>query len=231
MRQQQKADHHATDQVADHDLQETEVGVVGEAGDADDRQRACLRCHNRERDRPPRNIPVSQKVVAERPLLLAELQSEDRDPDQVRDNQNEVESVQTRRVQTQKELLGFVYHTGFIDGAAAEPSASPCGTLRRNCCAASAVRRTSRNSCTRGTPGNFADQFAPTASLTLPTPRIGSLSDFITRSNAGRSSDCAPSLSARSGHGCTSMISPSAPTAIAARDTGAIKLGRPVPCD
>src|ERR1017187_47361 len=54
---------------------------------------------------------------------------------------------------------------------------------------------------------------------------------FITFSNPPKSSDCAPSESARSGQGCTSIINPSAPTATAARETAAIRLCFPVPCE
>ena len=43
--------------------------------------------------------------------------------------------------------------------------------------------------------------------------------------------DCAPSESARSGSLWTSIISPSAPTAAAARLKGATFSRRPVPCD
>ena len=61
--------------------------------------------------------------------------------------------------------------------------------------------------------------------------RSGSASARMTLPNPAKSSDCGPSESARSGQGCTSMISPSAPTATAARDTAAIRLCLPVPCD
>ena len=73
--------------------------------------------------------------------------------------------------------------------------------------------------------------YASAMSVTTAARRSGSAIAFITFSNPAKSSDCAPSDSARSGHGCTSMINPSAPTATAARETAAIKLCLPVPCD
>src|SRR5215813_9832918 len=53
----------------------------------------------------------------------------------------------------------------------------------------------------------------------------------ISFSNEGRLSDCMPSLKARSGSGCTSMISPSAPQATAARAIGSTALRIPTPCE
>src|SRR5215472_9761932 len=61
------------------------------------------------------------------------------------------------------------------------------------------------------------------------TGRSGAVRPFISRANSSRVSDWAPSERARSGHGCTSRIRPSAPMAIAARLAGAISSRRPVP--
>jgi hypothetical protein len=63
------------------------------------------------------------------------------------------------------------------------------------------------------------------------TWRSGSFNPSITRSNWAKSRDCGPSDRARSGQGCTSMMRASAPTAIAARETGPMRLCLPVPCD
>src|SRR2546429_1536686 len=46
--------------------------------------------------------------------------------------------------------------------------------------------------------------------------------------NCGRSSDCAPSLIAFSGAGCTSTINPSAPIATPARESAGTRLRFPV---
>ena len=72
MWQQQEADDHATQYVAHHDLHEAQVSVIGKAGNADDSQRAGFGSHDGERNRPPRNVAVSQEIVAQRALPLAE---------------------------------------------------------------------------------------------------------------------------------------------------------------
>ena len=72
VRQQHEADDDAPHYVSHHDLKKREVRVVGEPGNADDGERAGLGRDDRERNRPPRNIASRQKIVAQRPLLLAE---------------------------------------------------------------------------------------------------------------------------------------------------------------
>src|SRR5579884_384328 len=68
-------------------------------------------------------------------------------------------------------------------------------------------------------------------SRAVATGRIGAASPFISLANSSRFNDCAPSESALSGHGCTSIINPSAPIARAARLAGAINSRLPVPCE
>jgi len=58
------ADQHPRNEVSKNQLQESEVGIVGEAGDADDGQRAGLGGHNRERNRRPWNVLVGQEIIA-----------------------------------------------------------------------------------------------------------------------------------------------------------------------
>jgi hypothetical protein len=48
------------------------IGVVGEAGDADDGERAGFGGNNRKRDGPPGNVASSQKIIAQGALPLAE---------------------------------------------------------------------------------------------------------------------------------------------------------------
>src|SRR6266404_6880404 len=73
--------------------------------------------------------------------------------------------------------------------------------------------------------------YAAWPAFAVASGRNGSLKLRITFSNCARSSDCGPSESARSGQGCTSTMIPSAPTAIAARETAPIRLCLPVPCE
>jgi hypothetical protein len=72
LREQQEADDDASDQVSEDDLEEAEIVVVGEAGDADDGERAGLGGDDGERDRPPGNVAVGEEVVAQRAMALAE---------------------------------------------------------------------------------------------------------------------------------------------------------------
>src|SRR5262249_48618238 len=94
VRQQHEADDHAPDYVAENHLQECEIGVVGEAWDADDGERAGFGGNDRERNRPPGNVAIGQKVIAQRTLLLAEAQSEQSDAYQVKGDDSEVEAVE-----------------------------------------------------------------------------------------------------------------------------------------
>jgi hypothetical protein len=57
-------------------LQKTEVRVVSQTGDANDRQRAGLGGDNRESNSGPGNALVCQEVVAQGALALAEAQAE-----------------------------------------------------------------------------------------------------------------------------------------------------------
>jgi len=81
----------------------------------------------------------------------------------------------------------------------------------------------------------------PTGLFTLPhgrgsgmvRPTAGAMirNCDINSSNCSKRSDCAPSLRAWSGSGCTSISKPSAPAATAARPMGATMSRRPVPCE
>src|SRR5579884_3787643 len=84
------------------------------------------------------------------------------------------------------------------------------------------------------TPRNSASRlacYAVAAILNSATLRSGCERLWTMAAKPSRVSDCGPSESARSGQGCTSTISPSAPTAIAAFDVALTRLRRPVPCE
>src|SRR5258708_3002433 len=105
MRQQHKADYYAAHHVSHDDLQEREIRIVGQPGNADDGQRAGLGRDNREGDRPPWNVPPREKVVAQGMLLLAEAQAEQGDPRQVQSDDREVEMVQAHMFTSGRKLL------------------------------------------------------------------------------------------------------------------------------
>ena len=65
MRQQQVADDDPSDEITHHQLQEGEIGVVGQSGHADDGERAGLGGDDGKRNRPPGNVAVGQEVVAQ----------------------------------------------------------------------------------------------------------------------------------------------------------------------
>ncbi len=61
--QENDADHDPAQEIAKDDLQESPVAGVGEAGHADDGQRAGFRGHDGERNGPPGNFAIGKKVV------------------------------------------------------------------------------------------------------------------------------------------------------------------------
>jgi len=94
MRQQHESDDEAASDISHDHLQEGEIGVVSEAGYADDREGAGFGGNDGERDRPPGNIASSKKVVAQRALLLAEAKSEQSYADEIDGYDAEVDSVE-----------------------------------------------------------------------------------------------------------------------------------------
>ena len=95
MRQEYEGDDDTSHHIAHRDLQKREVRIVGQAGHADDGERAGFGRHDRQRDRPPRNVAVCEKVIAQRALFFSEAQSEQRDADQVDGDDGEVEMVES----------------------------------------------------------------------------------------------------------------------------------------
>ena len=91
MRQQEVAYDDAADQVSDDQLQESEVGVVGESGHADDGECAGFGGDDGECNSPPWDVAVGEKVVAQRTLLLPKAQSEKRDAREIGCDDREVE--------------------------------------------------------------------------------------------------------------------------------------------
>ena len=69
--QQQVADDDASHEIAHHQLQEGEVGIVGQAGHADDGEGAGFGGDDGERDGPPWNIAIGEEVIAQGTLPLA----------------------------------------------------------------------------------------------------------------------------------------------------------------
>src|SRR5579871_2552240 len=80
MGQQYKADNDASDDVAENELQKGEVRGERKAGNADDRERTGFSGDDGKRNRPPGNIAVGEKVIAQGALPLAESQAEQSDP-------------------------------------------------------------------------------------------------------------------------------------------------------
>lgn len=93
LRQEHKADDDATDYISHDHLQKSQIGIVGEAGNADDGQRARLRRDNRQGNCPPGNIAIGEEIVTHRPLAFAEAQAKQRYPGQVRGDNQQVNAI------------------------------------------------------------------------------------------------------------------------------------------
>jgi hypothetical protein len=62
--------------VANHQLQKAEVLLIGQARNADDGERTCLRRYDQQRNSPPRNGVIRKNLIFEGPLFPAEAQAE-----------------------------------------------------------------------------------------------------------------------------------------------------------
>ena len=93
LRDEEEADDRAADEIADDQLQEAEILVVGEAGDADDGESACLCRDDGERDGPPGDCVVREEVVFEGALLALKPEAEEGNADQIHGDYGEVEGV------------------------------------------------------------------------------------------------------------------------------------------
>src|SRR5581483_5808512 len=90
-----EADDYPADEIPEDDLQKGEVGVVSEAGDADDRQGAGLGSDDGESDRPPRDVAIGEKVVFQGFLAFAKAQPEQGDTRQINSDDREIDMVET----------------------------------------------------------------------------------------------------------------------------------------
>ena len=86
-----------------NDLKKSEIRVVGEAGNADDGERAGLGRDDGERNRPPGDFASSEKIVAQSALLFPKTQAEQRDACQVEGDDREIEFVQAHAVDAAKD--------------------------------------------------------------------------------------------------------------------------------
>jgi len=93
MWQQKKTDDNASHNVSNDNLQKCEIGIVGEAGNADDGKSAGLGGNNRKRDRPPWNLAIGQEVIAQSSLTLAKAQAEQSDPHKIERDDREIKFV------------------------------------------------------------------------------------------------------------------------------------------
>ena len=94
MRDEKDRDDDASDHVADDELQDSEVLLVGESGQADDREGAGFGGDDRNRDRPPRNPVASKEVVFEIGSMAAKAQAKQRNCDEVRDDDGKIQRVE-----------------------------------------------------------------------------------------------------------------------------------------
>ena len=98
MWKEHEADNYAANNVSEHNLQEGEIALIRQPGNADDGQRAGLGRNNRERNRPPGNVAVGQKVVTQRALPLAKAQPEQSDPRQIDCDDRKIKTVQAHLI-------------------------------------------------------------------------------------------------------------------------------------
>jgi len=75
-------------------LQEAKVSVIGESGNADDGERAGLGSDDGKSYGPPRDVAVSQEVVAQRSLCLAKTQAEGGDSSQIYRDDYQIRPIQ-----------------------------------------------------------------------------------------------------------------------------------------
>lgn len=90
LRQQDEADDDAADEIAESELQEGEVGVVCEAGDADEGEGAGLCSNDRQRERPPGDRAIGEEIILQRALRFTKAQAEESDTGKIDDDDQEV---------------------------------------------------------------------------------------------------------------------------------------------
>src|SRR4051812_29442510 len=99
--QEHEADDDSAHEIPEDDLQELQVGVVGESGNTDDGQGAGFSRNDRERDRPPGNIPVGEEVVFQRALTFSELKPKQSYSREVRRDDQVIESTKAHALRSE----------------------------------------------------------------------------------------------------------------------------------
>src|ERR1035437_8369122 len=96
LRQKKYRDHDARQQVAEDDLEESQIAAESQLGGADDIKGAVLSRYDRKGDGPPGRRSPAQEIVLQVLLAAAETGAEDRDRDQVDENNRQIEMVHER---------------------------------------------------------------------------------------------------------------------------------------
>ena len=90
-------DDNASDDVPCRDLEKREITEIGQARYADERDRAGLRCDDRDEDGPPRNCVVGDEVVARIALRPAESDAKGGRAGEIQNDDDGVERVKDGR--------------------------------------------------------------------------------------------------------------------------------------
>src|SRR5581483_10394182 len=94
VRQQNKTDDYSADHVSEDHLQECEVRIISETGNADDGERAGFCGDDGKSNRPPGNIAIGKKVVAKRTLAFAKSQAKQGDAGKIDRDNGEIGGIQ-----------------------------------------------------------------------------------------------------------------------------------------
>jgi len=82
------------DDVTDDHLDKTDVSAVGNAGNADDGERARLGGDDGQPDAPPRNVFAAEEVVASVVLVFAEPNSQANNAEQIQGNDRPITAAE-----------------------------------------------------------------------------------------------------------------------------------------
>ena len=80
--------------VSHYYLKKSQIGVISQAGNTNDGQNTGFGRDDRKRDRPPGDIAVGQKIVAQRALPFAKTQAEECDPSEIDRDDRKIELVE-----------------------------------------------------------------------------------------------------------------------------------------
>ena len=95
LRDKDQADHDPPQQIAKDNLQKAKISAIGNAGRADYGKSAGFRADNGKGNGPPGNIAVSQKIIAQRSLGLAEPESKKSNANEIYSNDGQVYNLQS----------------------------------------------------------------------------------------------------------------------------------------